>query len=59
MPRQIAKEPSARHSSEAEFGSGHPETSRLSLQKVLRTFGPSRILGRGSRLVELAIRKKI
>ena len=58
MPRQIAREHSARHPSEGESASDYPETPRLSRQKVLRTFGPSRVLGRGSRLVELAIRKK-
>ena len=58
MPRQIGRTLSERHSSEAEFASGQPETPHLSRQKVFRTFGPSRILGRGSRLVNLVMRKK-
>jgi len=58
MPRQIVKTLSARDSYVPDFASGNSETSRLNFQKVLRTFGPSRILGRGSRLVELAIRKR-
>ena len=58
MPRNIQRGPRAHHSAEPEFASGHPETLRQSWQKVLRTFGPSRILGRGSRLIELAIRKR-
>ena len=58
MPKHIAKEPNSRHPYESQFASGGHETSRPSHQKVLRTFGPSRILGRGSRLVETTIRKK-
>ena len=58
MPRQITREPSARPSDEPECTSHHSETSRMSRQKVLRTFGPARILGRGSRLAQLTFRKK-
>jgi len=60
MPRRTMNEKlDPRHSNESEGGTSRPTFSPLERQRVLRAFGPSRVLGRGSRLVDLSIRKRL
>ena len=60
MPRHALHDRSdPRHSNESQENTNRAPFSPLERQRVLRVFGPSRVLGRGSRLVELSIRTRL